>query len=338
MERNEVDTILKHSDYVILHRWMFSLGISGIELIVFAEIYKFSQDGQGEFFGSATKLAEKINAARSNVMASLKKLVDKKLLIRTENVINNLSIPRYKHNQTAVENILGGVLKQDRVSQNRTGCPKTRQGVSQNKTGGVSKQDTYIKDYNKEIINTTHTSSSNNNNTYEEEVNVVCVSSFDFKSLISWWNTNCTNLAPIRDFSDKQKSQIEKLHTERSKQETAAVFLKANNNLYLNGKLNNKPPIDIGWLTNPDNFRKVEAGVYEKNGEDDTAMRSAKAQERAQQDKQQAAIKTFVEQTKARLYKEWSPRLKDSDDFKQYELDVLSHIQEVYPTIKTIYL
>ena len=76
--------------YITIQGWMRTdLKLSGNELIVYAIIYGFSQNKQGEFTGSAQYLADWVGCTRRTVMTILNKLVEAKLISKTEISLNN---------------------------------------------------------------------------------------------------------------------------------------------------------------------------------------------------------------------------------------------------------
>lgn len=73
------------------------LKLQGNELLCYALIYGFSQDGSSAFNGSRKYIAELIGAKSLNTVDSvLKNLVDKKLIIKESNNINGVIFNSYK--------------------------------------------------------------------------------------------------------------------------------------------------------------------------------------------------------------------------------------------------
>ena len=102
--------MISDGTYITIQGWMRTeLKLSGNELIVYAIIYGFSQNKQGEFTGSAQYLADWVGCTRRTVMTILNKLVEAKLISKTEIILNN---------------------NEKRVSyQAERGCEKTSHGV-----------------------------------------------------------------------------------------------------------------------------------------------------------------------------------------------------------------
>ena len=67
--------------YVTLLPWMVEdLKLSGLDLILYAIIYGYSQGSQGVFYGTLTYLATWSNTTERGVIKSLKSLIDKGLI------------------------------------------------------------------------------------------------------------------------------------------------------------------------------------------------------------------------------------------------------------------
>ena len=79
-ERKEVHQVFADmkEKYVVIHSFMVDeLGLKGNELMIFAIIYGFSQDGESYFKGSLAYLMEWTGASKVTVIKSLKSLVEK---------------------------------------------------------------------------------------------------------------------------------------------------------------------------------------------------------------------------------------------------------------------
>lgn len=72
---------MKSSNYVVIQGWMCNeLNLKGNELLVFALIYGFCQDGESTFSGSRSYIAETFNISLPTVDKALDALKDKELL------------------------------------------------------------------------------------------------------------------------------------------------------------------------------------------------------------------------------------------------------------------
>lgn len=102
--------MIGEGNYITIQSWMRTdLKLSGNELIVYAIIYGFSQNKQGEFTGSAQYLADWVGCTRRTVMTILSRLTEEKIISKTEIVLNN-NVTRVSY-------------------QAERGCEKTSQGV-----------------------------------------------------------------------------------------------------------------------------------------------------------------------------------------------------------------
>lgn len=72
------------------------LKLKGTELLVYAIIYGFSQDGDNKFTGSVRYLATWCNTTKMGIYKVLKKLVDKGLIEKEEERVNNVKFVSYR--------------------------------------------------------------------------------------------------------------------------------------------------------------------------------------------------------------------------------------------------
>lgn len=87
---------MKASNYVQIQGWMVSdLGLKGNHLLAYALIYGFSQDGNSQFTGSIKYICKWLNCSRGTVIKVLKDLTNRKLLIKEQVTINNVTYNKY---------------------------------------------------------------------------------------------------------------------------------------------------------------------------------------------------------------------------------------------------
>lgn len=73
---------MNNSGYINIQGWMINeLKLKGNELILFALIFGFSQDGQSEFYGSTRYIESALGISRISVMSLLNKLKEKGYII-----------------------------------------------------------------------------------------------------------------------------------------------------------------------------------------------------------------------------------------------------------------
>lgn len=103
------EKIMDNDNYVVIQGWMCNeLDLSGNELLIFAMIYGFSQDGESSFNGSRTYIANTFNISKPTVDKSLKSLIDKGLIEKTTKIINGVKLNRYKVPVVVVKNLYRG--------------------------------------------------------------------------------------------------------------------------------------------------------------------------------------------------------------------------------------
>lgn len=96
-------------NYIVIQGWMVSnLELSGNDLLAFALIYGFCQDGESEFTGSIKYVCNWLNCSKPTAMKAIQNLVDKSLILKQAQNINNVIFNRYKVNLQVVKNLVGG--------------------------------------------------------------------------------------------------------------------------------------------------------------------------------------------------------------------------------------
>lgn len=97
---------MKYENYITIQGWMVSeLKLSSNNLLTFALIYGFCQDGESEFKGSINYICKWLNCSRPTAIKSLKYLCDNNLIIKTVRNINDVNFNRYKVNLLVVKKL-----------------------------------------------------------------------------------------------------------------------------------------------------------------------------------------------------------------------------------------
>lgn len=77
-------SVIRDSNYVVIQGWMITrLGLKGNELLIYAVIYGFTQNGEIEFVGSMKYLADWTNSTVESVRKCIKSLIDKGYIVKT---------------------------------------------------------------------------------------------------------------------------------------------------------------------------------------------------------------------------------------------------------------
>ena len=142
--------------YIVIQDWMISdLQLKGNELLAYALIYGFSQDGESEFKGSLKYISEFLGISKSTAQRSIEKLVDRGIVEKRVEEISGVKFNRYMAHEKANTPI---VKMNTEYSQNdHGGIVKMTTGYSQNDHGGIVKMTTN----NTNIYNTNNNTSNN---------------------------------------------------------------------------------------------------------------------------------------------------------------------------------
>lgn len=146
---------VRRERYICIQEFMVrDLGLKGNELIVYALLYGFTQDGEQYFSGSLNYIANWINASKSTAQSIIKSLLGKGFLVKKDNYVNNVKFCEYK---TAVPGDTDGQAPDlNTVPESGTGHTKNRyggvpdsgMGCTENRYGGVPESGTNNNIYN----------------------------------------------------------------------------------------------------------------------------------------------------------------------------------------------
>ena len=142
--------------YIVIQDWMISdLQLKGNELLTYALIYGFSQDGESEFKGSLKYISKFLGVSKSTARRNLENLANRGVIEKRVEEISGVKFNRYIAREKAEPPI---VKTSTGCSQNGYGgVVKTSTGCSQNGYGGVVKMGTN----NTNIYNTNNNTSNN---------------------------------------------------------------------------------------------------------------------------------------------------------------------------------
>jgi predicted transcriptional regulator len=100
---------MKNENYITIQGWMVNvLNLSGNDLIAFALIYGFSQDGETEYKGSLKYTCKALNCSHPTVIKSIKKLVEMGLIVKRVEDISGVTFNRYKADLQVVKELIRG--------------------------------------------------------------------------------------------------------------------------------------------------------------------------------------------------------------------------------------
>lgn len=147
---------VKNEHYITIQEFMVNdLELSGNELIAYALIYGFSQDGESYFKGSLSYVAKWLNCSKATACTILNKLSDDGFLEKKEKNVNGVRLCDYtaypidektlneikekKKERKEKEKAERYAKKLNTPSKNRKGYSKNLNGRSKNLNGGIQK-------------------------------------------------------------------------------------------------------------------------------------------------------------------------------------------------------
>ena len=135
--------------YIVIQDWMITeLQLTGNELLVYALVYGFSQDGASEFKGSLKYISDFLGVSKKTAQRNLEKLEERGVIEKRTEEIRGVQFNRYIA-----------------YSQNDTPIVKMTTGYSQNDHGGIVKMTTgYSQNDHGGIVKMTTNNNNNNNN------------------------------------------------------------------------------------------------------------------------------------------------------------------------------
>jgi hypothetical protein len=87
---------IKDGNFIVIQSFMVKdLKLKGNELVTYAIIYGFSQDGENRFTGSLQYICDWTNSTKQGIMKTLKNLVEKGLVEKTEIYKNGVKFVEY---------------------------------------------------------------------------------------------------------------------------------------------------------------------------------------------------------------------------------------------------
>ena len=101
--------MLKSENHVTIQGWMCNeLELKGNDLLIFALIYGFSQDGESSFFGGRKYIAETFNISLPTVDKALQNLLDKGYILKQESSDYNTPDSYWADTNMVVKKLYGG--------------------------------------------------------------------------------------------------------------------------------------------------------------------------------------------------------------------------------------
>lgn len=117
---------MKSDNFIVIQGWMCNeLALKGNELLVYALIYGFSQDGVSKYTGGRKYIAETFNISLPTVDKAIQGLIEKRFIIKFSHDINGVTFNEYVADLAMVQ-----ARRESDDSQNFTSSKETLLGGS----------------------------------------------------------------------------------------------------------------------------------------------------------------------------------------------------------------
>lgn len=156
---------MKDNNFIVIQGWMCNkLKLSGNDLLVYALIYGFSQDGESKFTGSISYICNVLNISKNTAKKALDGLVERRLIIKIEIFIKKIKFCEYSFStegynlalEGIAETAIGGQscknIENLGIAETDPPCQKLIRGMSETAMGGIAETDPNnisLKDTNK---------------------------------------------------------------------------------------------------------------------------------------------------------------------------------------------
>lgn len=257
--------MLISSNYVHISGWMYSMGLSKLnEVVAFAIIYGFSQDGESTCNKAYSYIADFLMCDKRTAIRVIKSLEDKGLIRKERYTVNNVNFNRYS---VPVE----VVTKYHHLCSNVTNGSDKMSPHINNNTNTITNNNSS----NSPTISRTMNSTPNNSpiTTLPQTPTGGCDQPTIFKDdipqekvldekeiiqlIMSFWNTE-TKFTKIRSIEGTRRKML----IARLKEEGADNVMKAIQIANQSSFLTEKWKMNFDWFVKPSNFNKVVEGNY----------------------------------------------------------------------------
>ena len=206
------EKLIKNENHVVIHGWMINeLGLKGSELICYATIWGFTQGMENQYFtGSRQYLADWCNITKKGIDKVLMSLVEKKLLIRHEKIMNNIMFVEYQC--TDISQLLSNSVVANKVPG---GGEQSSLGVANKVPGGGEQSSPNNIEHN--IDNNIEHNKEKEKKEISDETDMSKIKSrgTNFERIISNYTENEELRAALNDFI-KMRKAIKKVLTDRA--------------------------------------------------------------------------------------------------------------------------
>ena len=247
---------VKNKNYINIQGWMVTdLKLKGNDLLIYAIIYGFTQDGEQWFEGSRQYLAEWCNSTKQGVSKNLNSLVGKGYLLKEDIVVNNVKFCKYRANLKflSADNKVEGEEQSSLPPSKQSCLPPGKQSCLPPGKQSCLPPGKQSLPNNTSLNNT----SLNNKESIREKDSV------DYQGVIDVYNETCVSLPSVQKLTDKRKRALKSITKKFSVENLKTVFKKAEESSFLNGSSDKWSGATFDWLIKEDNIVKVLEGNYD---------------------------------------------------------------------------
>lgn len=164
---------IKNDNYIAIQGFMVKdLELTGNELIAYALIYGFSQDGESQFRGSLSYVAEWMNCSKTTAFNILNKLAEDGFIQKTDKFINGVKLCDYSAIKPSDKELIEiKERKQKRKDEEKNKrCSKNLNTRSKNLNRGVQKVGTHNINNNIKDKNNLNSASATHDSDFDCEI------------------------------------------------------------------------------------------------------------------------------------------------------------------------
>ena len=216
--------VVKDNTYFSVQAWMVTkLKLKGVERDIYAIIYGYSQDNESDFHGSLNYLSQLTGYTKNGICKALKSLVDKGLISKQDEIVNNIKYCRY--HTTELHTV-------------QLSCTENEESVQLSCTN------------NKQLIS--KDISNNKNNIDNKEI----------EWFLDNYHKTCVSLPKVMKVTDKRRKAILRILKVYNKEDILRVFELAEQSDFLKGNNDRGWKADIDFILRNDKFVSILEGKY----------------------------------------------------------------------------
>lgn len=226
---------MESENFVVIKGWMCNeLNLKGNELLVFALIYGFSQDGKSKFCGGRRYIAKTFNISLPTVDSALQGLLDKAYIIRISSN-DYINTDNYYYNAEVVKKLYC------------SGKETLPEGGKETLLNNNSKRGNIVK---RALIGNPIKDIPKNQ-------------APEIDTFVKLYNELCPNLPKCIKHTDNRDKAISKIVKKYSLEDIRTVFTKANDSEFLTGKNDRGWTASIDFILRDDKFVSILEGKYD---------------------------------------------------------------------------